>query len=290
MDKDKITNNQTDELPEWLIKQYGYNIPSKLIDYLKYYFYDIHFNDIEDDYQTIIDCSSLIDLLTSCIGKTVNVNNIVIKGEINNPQEGENKNTTKSITLRSKFLLEMLKLFTNTLLNNRYSDLFKDEFGWEAKGKCSNDNMPSELMIETTFTDKELSFFKQPFSKEDIQTILNKFKNEYLPPYRGNAKQGYYYYWEYIFFKTWKIFKGEMIKEYSFIYDIAVLYGQENKLDKGFSGIIGKEKYQRIKNCINAYLKKADESEIKEETKSIKEAFRHKDDNLYGHWELGKSE
>lgn len=262
------------DISQKLIEQYGYNIPSELIGYLKFYFLNIQPQDAEDDYQTIIDCCSLIDMLNSCIADATNNSYISIKGEIRKPQAGELKNTPKHIIIRSKYLLQMLKLFTNTLLSRRYSYEFEEEFNWKPKEQISDSNLFPELLIETTFSQEEIfSLFKEPFTAEEIHKILHRFKNEYLPPYRGNAPKGYNYYWEYEWLKKWGIFQGQKIKEYSFIYDIAVEYGQENKINEGFSGIVGKEKYQHIKNCIIAYVNKAPIIELEKGKEAINNAF-----------------
>ena len=50
-------------------------------------------------------------------------------------------------------------------------------------------------------------------------------------------------------------------KDYSFIYDILVIRGKANDIGKGFSGTIGKEKCQTIRNWINAYLTQSGKTE-----------------------------
>jgi hypothetical protein len=47
---------------------------------------------------------------------------------------------------------------------------------------------------------------------------------------------------------------AKKVKQYSFIYDVFVLYGLiSDECGKGHNGYIGKEKYQCVKNWINAY-------------------------------------
>ena len=60
---------------------------------------------------------------------------------------------------------------------------------------------------------------------------------------------------------------AKKVKQYSFIYDIFVLYGLiSDECGEGYKGYIGKEKYQCVKNWINAYktFKQKKEPKIKE--------------------------
>ena len=60
---------------------------------------------------------------------------------------------------------------------------------------------------------------------------------------------------------------AKKVKQYSFIYDIFVLYGLiSDECGEGYKGYIGKEKYQCVKNWINAYktFKQKIEPKIKE--------------------------
>jgi hypothetical protein len=50
-------------------------------------------------------------------------------------------------------------------------------------------------------------------------------------------------------------FGHSKIKEYSYLYDWCVLNNLANDIGEGYSGIIGKEKYQQVKNWITAYEK-----------------------------------
>ena len=103
----------------------------------------------------------------------------------------------------------------------------------------------------------------EPYTDEELNNIIEyeKEKESNQPKLTQNGKIGRTCYSFYKALKLQGILGNNKTKDYSFIYDILVIRGKVNDIGKGFSGTIGKEKYQNIRNWINAYLTQSGKTE-----------------------------
>lgn len=84
---------------------------------------------------------------------------------------------------------------------------------------------------------------------------LQKAKRDAI---KGNGKIGQKCWHWYSKLKEKGGLGGGIVKEYSFVYDVCVLKGLVNYIGDGFSGVVGKEKYDAVKSWIKTYGKQAE--------------------------------
>jgi hypothetical protein len=118
-------------------------------------------------------------------------------------------------------------------------------FGWDKK----------PIIEGYSYLFSGLSDFREPYSDEELKQIIEYEKKKAQRKPKGNAYIGKRLYFVYNKFKEAGYFGQSKQKEYSFLYDWYVLAGIANDIGEGYSGSIGKEKYQHIKNWITAYEK-----------------------------------
>jgi hypothetical protein len=194
----------------------------------------------------------LMDFLRACGGKELH-----ISGTISNPQGNEKKGCVRDIYISSQYFKDMLESFVHTLFEKSQEGLFQCEFDWEWK-------KPIKHMWKTTVDGKEVEveeedpFFTEPFSCEEIKKINDYFDEKEKKQFRTiNGKKGRIVN---RIKKSVSQYVTDMntTKLYSFIYDVMLTAGITSKdgyIGEGFSGDIGREKSQHIRNWLKAYEK-----------------------------------
>jgi hypothetical protein len=172
-------------------------------------------------------------------------NSYKITSTIKHSQQGKLKNSPESFTLEDRYIITAIRLIAEEMLH-RVDDGFRDYcWGWDEKPKTK----------ETLDRFEEFEDFKEPYSDEELNQIIEYRKGLASKEPSGNAEKGRTPYYLYNTFREAGFFGHSKQKEYCFLYDWCVLAGLANDIGKGYSGTIGKEKYQQIKNWITAYEK-----------------------------------
>lgn len=241
-----------DEQIKKLTEYYGYTISEVVNKVLSFY---SPIDDIED---CIIggnnrQIAELIKFLRSCEGSPLK-----ISSTIQNPYKGQVKGSNLSFNLNDKYTLLYLEQFLNTILEENQDGLYQFEFNWNFKEPIKH-----YKGIAPCYETEEDSFFTEPYTDEELDKIIEyeKEKESNQPKLTKNGKIGRICYSFYKALKLQGILGNNKTKDYSFIYDILVIRGKANDIGKGFSGTIGKEKYQTIRNWINAYLTQSGKKE-----------------------------
>ena len=177
--------------------------------------------------------AGFIRFLRSCRGSKLK-----ISGTITNPYAGQVKGTGVDFTLSDEETLYFLHLYMNTVLYDSQDGYYQYWFDWGDK-----EYFWEERGIWQPYTDEELD---KIIAYENYEEAKNN-------AVKGNGKIGRLCYNWYSRLKEKKSFGGGKQKEYSFIYDLLVLAERTNYRGDGFSGTIGREKYQDVKNWIAAY-------------------------------------
>lgn len=195
--------------------------------------------------------AELIKFLRSCDG-----NPLKISGIIKKPYKGQVKGSNISFNLNDKHTLYYLEQFLNTILERNQDGFYQYKFGWNFKE-------PIKYYKGTApyYEIEEDSFFTEPYTDEELDKIIKYEKERNQLKLTKNGKLGRACYYLYSALEKQGILGNSKTKDYSFIYDILVIKGKANDVGEGFSGTIGKEKYQTIKNWINAYLTQSNKKE-----------------------------
>lgn len=181
------------------------------------------------DYEEI---ARLILLLKLCKGSEIKVSST-----INSTTAGYVKGKNMTITIKSEVFQSLIENMLNTYLLREREGLYINKFGLT----------PKEFQ---TFQDGSKSNFKELLSEQELNSILNEESVKIIIP--QNASEG-------IFINSLlNLLFGDntahkRVKEYSFVYDILVLSNKANFIGEGYIGTIGKEKYDYIKNRIQAW-------------------------------------
>ena len=155
-----------------------------------------------------------------------------------------------------------LHMYMNTMLYNSQDGFYQYWFDWEDK--------------EYFWEDRSIF---QPYTDEELDKIIayENYSDAKNNAIKGNGRIGKKCWHWYSKLKEKKSFGGGKQKEYSFIYDLVVLAELINYIGDGFSGTIGKEKYDAVRSWITAYKKQwgrwhdAYRKEIEEEKAIFKE-------------------
>ena len=204
--------------------------------------------------------ADFIRFLRSCRGSKLK-----ILGTITNPYAGQVKGTGVDFTLSDEHTLYFLHLYMNTVLYDSQDGFYQYWFDWEDK--------------EYFWEDRGIF---QPYTDEELDKIIayENYSDAKNNAIKGNGRIGKKCWHWYSKLKEKKSFGGGKQKEYSFIYDLVVLEELTNYIGDGFSGTIGKEKYDKVKNWISAYEKQtkrwynAHRKEREEEIAIFKERWK----------------
>lgn len=189
----------------------------------------------------------LIQFLRTCKGS-----DIEFKGIITSPKGKQVKGTEMKTTISSQYFLTWLELFVNTWLERQQDGLYQYEFNWNFK-----EPLTSRKGLAPLYEEEQDPFFTDPYTDEEITTIIEYYSKakKAFPKFSKNGELGR---------MAWKIksileqhkLDIKQVKLYSFIYDLMLLgehTGKESIIDEGFSGDIGKEKSQYIRNWLAAH-------------------------------------
>lgn len=198
-----------------------------------------------------LELAALIDFFRSVIeGK------LIIRGTISNPRHGEIKENDKKITFQNSFITSEIEHFLNTLLYQKASDDYIFHFG-----KSFYDTMTIHYRddggIPQHEEDCDGDFLG--FTEEGLDAILKyeEEKRKNRPKYTKNARIGKVLATLYNRMKQYGIVGQEghpTQHEYCFLYDYMVIAGvEENQGMYDRKGPVGKDKYQAVRNYINAF-------------------------------------
>lgn len=218
------------------------------IFYLKRKELDVHFLNRPKLY-----LAELIDFFRSVGGE------IQIIGKVTNPRHGEVKGASRKITFNDEELVYNLELFLNKQLFHKEEGEYAWRFNEEEKPFLYVPSM-------NPWSDDETGIVG--YSEEGLSAILNYERKlerqEVSMPDR--ARIGKLLHFLYNRLKEFNIVGNNgkpTQKEYCFLYDYLVI--QERVTDLGmyeYTGPIGKEKYNVVRNFISSYMrwyKKRDE-------------------------------
>lgn len=223
---------------EKLAKYYGYTIP-QFITEERAFWKPISSNFVRSKKQI----AKFIKFLRSCKGS-----NLKISSTIQKPYERQIKGSKITFELSSEYVLYSLEEFLNTLLNVSMEGLNTELY--EVNDKEFYYNTEREVFRE----EGEFPLYSKPFTNEELDRVIKlETEDEECSKLTKNGRLGEYCA------SIDRDLKKEITEQcktkyYSFIYDILVITKEVNYIGKGFSGVIGKEKYQAVRNWINAYL------------------------------------
>lgn len=187
----------------------------------------------------------LIRFLRACEGSTIK-----LRGNATKPLGKLVKGSELALTISDPDFLLFLEKSANTWLKKRYGDNFEDIFGWDAKKAVTSQKDTGE-----EYNQIEDSFFTEEFSNEEIEKIINYFKKQSKEKSSENGIRGF------VADNICKLIlpatKGwTQTKQYSFVYDVMLVGKCTGKIaitEEGFSGDIGREKAQQVRNWIKAF-------------------------------------
>lgn len=167
-------------------------------------------------------------------------NEFKISSTIKEPQKGEVKGSNIVFCFKNHKVTSELQETINNLLV-KVADIESERMKYKA-------NVPMEI--------RELYAKGSHYTNEEIEQII-KYEEKHRPKKKmtKNVEIGLSLYDIYMYNKNKGYFGHSKIKEYSYLYDWCVLNNLANDIGEGYSGVIGKEKYQQVKNWITAYEK-----------------------------------
>ena len=260
-DKEQLEMEVKALLDTYSIPDFDYNQPfdaskkiSQKLSYLLSYWGDNEMREFVEHFDSPNkEPVELIQFLRACKGS-----NIEMKSIVTNPRNKHQVIGTKMhLTLTDKGFLSMFELFVNTWLASLQGGLFECEFGWEEKKPFT---IKSETASSPILVGMQHPFYTEPYTDEELKTIADYYDKQDKSRIKHNksSRLGV------IASKILDILKPFdtgciQTKLFSFVYDLMLLVGQSsgNYIGEGFSGDIGREKTQNIRNWLKAYqLKK----------------------------------
>lgn len=199
-------------------------------------------------------------------------NNIKLSGIIENPSKGQKKGWNECIEVNDETISIQIEAFLEKLLNDHISFMksIYPPFSEEVKKEYNVTDVYEKVEIKAplmVYDNNEKtsirinSNYVYPYSDEELEEIIKEDQKQHEiinrqdmidAPY--NARLGRFLLWFYDMFNAQGIWNNaNKMKAYSFLYDWMVIKGITEPKGKGFSGTIGKEKYDVVKNCIKAY-------------------------------------
>lgn len=221
-----------------LLNKYDYQFPKKEFFLLKY----IH-SEVKEDtklWGNKLEIAQFVQFLRLC-GK----NSYKIISTIQHPQKGKVKGSAESFTFNSSYISTPISLMAEEMLHSVSEGEYEYIFGWNEK----------PIIEGYSYLFSGLSDLREPYSDEELKQIIEYEKKKAQSKPKRNASIGKRLYFVYKKLKEAGYFGQSKQKEYSFLYDWYVLGGVANDIGEGYSGNIGKEKYQQVKNWITAYEK-----------------------------------
>lgn len=250
MEREQLRIDIEREQLQKLVEYYGYTLSNVVINRCLLFSFQVDAAEIGIPSGNNKQIAELIRFLRSCEGSPLK-----ISGTIQKPYKGQVKGTNLSFNLNDKYTLFYLELFLNTILEKNQEGFYQYKFGWDFK-------QPVRYYLEGGIIEED-SFFTELYTDEELSKIIEyeKEKESNQPKFTENAKLGKLCYYFYSVLEEQGVLRNHKTKAYSFIYDFLAIKGNLNNIGEGFSGTIGKEKYQVIKNLIKAYLTQSNKKE-----------------------------
>lgn len=219
-----------------LIDKYGYKFTKKEVALLSHV--SSFTKEDADLWGKRLEIAQLVQFLRLC-----GDNSYKITSTIQNAQNGKIKGSSDSITFNSSYISNSILLMAEEMLHLVSEGEYEYVFGWDSKPSIEAEPFWFSGFSELT----------EPYSDEELNQIIayEKKRSERIP--KGNAQIGRRLYIVYDKLKNAGYFGQSKQKEYCFLYDWYVIAGMVNDVGEGYSGTIGKEKYQYIKNWIKAF-------------------------------------
>lgn len=188
---------------------------------------------------TIIQVAKLALLMRSCMG-----GKIEIRCTISDPQKGEVKGTSKAIEIESDFFNVHFSKFLHTLISQGNEHLYTNHIMNGAMGDYK------ERYVFGDFG------FIEDWTEAELKAIIAYEENNLNRRLTQSAKLGRRLAFVLEKLNEYGLFEGmNQRKTYSFLYDWCVLNGVANDIGEDFSGSLGKEKADWVKNRLNAFHK-----------------------------------
>lgn len=183
---------------------------------------------------TIIQVAKLALLMRSCMG-----GKIEIRCTISDPQKGEVKGTSKAIEIESNLFNIYFSKFLHTLISQYTNDIMYGAMGDYKKHYVFGD-----------------FGFMEDWTEDELKSIIEFEENDINRKLTQSAKLGRRLAFVLEKLDDYGLFEGmNQRKTYSFLYDWCVLNGIVNDIGEDFSGSLGKEKADWVKNRLNAFHK-----------------------------------
>lgn len=226
------------EALESLLSNYGYQFSRREITLLKC----AHYMWEEDTklWGNKLEIAQFVQFLRLC-----GENSYKITSTIQHPKRGKIKGSTESFTFNGSYVSTPIYLMAEEMLHSVSEGEYEYIFGWDEK----------PIIEGYSYLFSGISELRKPYSDEELHQIIEYEKKKIQRICKGNAKKGRKLYFVYNKLKEAGHFGNSKQKEYSFLYDWYVLSGLANDIGEGYSGTIGKEKYQQVRNWITAYEK-----------------------------------
>lgn len=226
---------------ESLLAEYGYQFPLYEFSLLKYA--DIDSKEDETIWGNGLTIANFVKFLRLCGDNTYK-----ITSTIKHPQKGKVKGSSESFEFSDRYMNMHLLSMAEQMLHYISAGEYEYHFNWAEKESSHCIGIEGHYLSIQGFHE-----VKKPYSDEELDQIIEYEKGKSQRKCTGNAAKGKKLHFIYNKFKEAGYFGQSKQKEYSFLYDWYVLAGIANDIGKGYSGSIGKEKYQYIKNWITAY-------------------------------------
>lgn len=193
---------------------------------------------IEEPDNTTIQLAKLALLMKSCMG-----GKIEISCTISDPQKGEVKGTSKSIEIQSGFFNNHFSRFLHTLISQGNEHFYTNHIV----------GVMGDYKEKYVYGDFG---FMEDWTEEELKTIIAFEEGDINRKLTYNARLGRRLNFVLDKLNEYNLFEGmSQRKVYSFLYDWCVLNGITNDIGEGFSGTLGKEKSDWVKNRLNAFHK-----------------------------------
>ena len=190
--------------------------------------------------------AKLIKFLRECEGSQ-----ITLEGLITKPQGKNIKNTYSTTQIADRYFLTMFEQLANTWLEREQDGVFQYLFNWDFKQPVKYINKDGEEEFDRFFTepysdqeiDQIISYYdsqEKERKKRSISVILGRLANRIISFIEPATKE-------------WT-----QTKLYSFVYDVMLIgkcVGKVAITEEGFSGDIGRDKSQQVRNWIQAFKK-----------------------------------
>lgn len=162
-----------------------------------------------------------------------------------------------NVQIRNGGTIFYLMMCINKALSDASEGFYEDKFDWDYKKHLTIKVFDPDKNVELI---EEDNFFVESYTKEELDKIIEYEERELeKKKMANNAKLGKeLYFIKYKMFEA-GIFTGIKFRDYSFLYDFFAILGRDENFNpdnlKEDSGDVRREKYQKIRPCLDAYDK-----------------------------------